>query len=117
MLLAAAGCTAIDNFGKFTLGDGGSSSGCTPDCDCIHANTNLNVPEHCYVQPANGITCSSKGNMPTTHLGSGTLPDKPGPEIEGALLLVVSSVYVPDPRCVVGMLPLDEQVMPLAGWT
>ena len=58
LVLAVAGCTAIDNFDKFKVGgDGGAAGGCTPGCTCIAANASLGVPEHCAIMPSNGVSC------------------------------------------------------------
>lgn len=61
LVLAAAvalgGCSAIDDFGRFTVG-GGDMGGCTPGCTCIPADPMLDVPEHCALAPSNGIDCS-----------------------------------------------------------
>jgi hypothetical protein len=90
--LAAAGCTAIDDFGKFTFGDGGSAGGCTPGCTCLAGDPKLNVPDHCYVAPANGATCDVTTPGPKLTLSGGYTvdtnanpPQLSGPSLTGTV--------------------------------
>ncbi len=60
-VLALSSCSAIDNFGKFTVGtasdDMAGGAGCTPGCDCIPADSTLGIPAHCRVAPLGGFDC------------------------------------------------------------
>jgi hypothetical protein len=60
LVAAFASCSAIDNFGKFTVAAGVdmAGGGCTAGCNCIAADAALGVPDHCAITPSNGITCS-----------------------------------------------------------
>src|SRR5262249_51533603 len=51
-------CSAIDNFGKFSVGSTDMAGGCTPGCTCIPADSGLGVPDHCALAPSNGISCT-----------------------------------------------------------
>ncbi|HEY2742995.1 MAG TPA: hypothetical protein VGL86_00170, partial [Polyangia bacterium] len=59
--LALGSCSAVDNFGKFTVGSGSNdmaaAAGCTPGCDCIPADSTLGIPAHCRVTPLGGFDC------------------------------------------------------------
>ena len=61
VLVLLAGCSAIDDFGRFTVaaGDMGAAGGCTPGCACISGDAALGVPQHCAIQPSNGLRCSA----------------------------------------------------------
>jgi hypothetical protein len=75
MVALLGSCSAIDNFGKFTVGTSVdmSGGGCTPGCDCIAADAALGVPEHCRVVPLNGFNCAGAGaNHSTITLAPGT---------------------------------------------
>ena len=74
LVAALASCTAIDDFGKFTVGGGVdmAGGGCTPGCNCIPADPTLGVPDHCSVAPLNGFSCGSASAKPTVTLGPGT---------------------------------------------
>jgi len=77
VVVALGSCSAVDNFGKFTVGDGGAdlslAGGCTAGCDCIVGNAALGVPDHCRVTPLNGFICPPiGGGRPTVTLSAGT---------------------------------------------
>lgn len=93
LALFGGGCSAIDNFGKFTFDGGAASGACTPGCTCIPANTMLGVPAHCAVAPANSVTCSNLAVAADVTLsGTYTLdtslspPELSGPGLSGALM-------------------------------
>lgn len=69
LLLLWSGCTAIDDFGKFTVGGADMGGGCTPGCRCVPADAALGVPEHCAIVPTNSFTCPVGG--PTVTLTGG----------------------------------------------
>jgi hypothetical protein len=81
-----AGCTAIDDFSKFVVGDGGSSSdgggdagciyscngdtlvsscGTSRSCTCIDADSARGIPAHCAPSPPNIGGCSRLTRRPT----------------------------------------------------
>ncbi|HEX9100986.1 MAG TPA: hypothetical protein VF997_02215, partial [Polyangia bacterium] len=73
-----ASCSAIDDFGKFTVSNiDMAGGGCTPGCDCIAADTTLGLPDHCRVAPLNGFTCPA-GAHTTLNLPAGTYQLDPG---------------------------------------
>ena len=61
--LTFGGCSAIDDFSQFKIGDGGAAAdlggGCSAGCTCIAADATLGVPEHCALAPSNNLTCTS----------------------------------------------------------
>ncbi|MGZ3440918.1 MAG: hypothetical protein ACXVDD_15445, partial [Polyangia bacterium] len=59
LVVAFAGCTAIDDFGKFTVG-GGADLGttCTAGCTCVPGTPALGVPDHCAIVPSNLVSCA-----------------------------------------------------------
>ncbi len=79
VLAAFASCSAIDNFGKFTVGGGDMGGGCTPGCDCIAADSAVGVPAHCRVAPLGAFACTGTHATVTLaageyHLDSGAVP-------------------------------------------
>jgi hypothetical protein len=70
LLVLVSGCSAIDDFGKFTVaGSDMAGGGCTPSCNCVPANAALGVPDHCAIVPSNSFTCTVGG--PTVMLTGG----------------------------------------------
>jgi hypothetical protein len=59
LIVAFAGCTAIDDFGKFTVG-GAADLGttCMGGCNCVPGTPALGVPDHCAIAPSNLLSCA-----------------------------------------------------------
>ena len=93
LVVALAGCSAIDDFGKFTvIGDGGA--GCTGGCDCIPADATLDVPDHCAPTPSNGYSCNAHGAGLVTLAGGVYMLDSGDPTSGNAPTLSGSGVQV-----------------------
>ena len=59
LALLLGSCSAVDDFGKFTVGSGGGdmAASCTPGCDCIAADGTVGTPAHCRVAPLGAFDC------------------------------------------------------------
>ena len=73
VVVALGSCSAIDDYGKFTVGGGvDMGGGCMAGCDCIAGDAALGVPDHCRVGPLNAFNCTAvSSSRPVVTLAAG----------------------------------------------